>query len=219
MNYILIPTNNGKKHLEALLPQLRGQRNRVVIIDTGSTDKDSIKYFNDLDDASYIKMQTPFHGHATGALLWFYWTRQLNPADNILLLQDSIKINYKDFMKVFLDLMPTRGAVCWTKFSGMNWDHPDQQTTIETMYGLSEGADGIFGPIFMTNKKTLDYMNKKCLLPMPPNNKVMAMGSERAWAICFKRAGLHVEAATKQWDEGKMESDEGLFRKVFVLRP
>lgn len=138
------------------------------------------------------QVNTPYRGYDTGAYLWAYWNV---PAKNYLFLQDSCCPREDDFVEQFARAMPgPGGAVGWSSFTMTCWDSDAQRTATEWMYGSRDAWPqyGIFGPIFYTNRQSLDFMSERGLLPMPPVHKQQQQAMERAWAILFHRAGLRV---------------------------
>lgn len=219
---VIIPTNNGAAYLPQILDSLPNTLT-VAVIDTGTTDLKSRKLLLQVDtrwpNAKVI--YTPFHGYATGALLWMYWNYDQNAVDEYLLLQDSLICLVPDVLEKFKNAMPGKiGAVAWTGFA-FGFDDDLERAYAEDTIPDSAPPRGIFGPILYTNKDTLDWLNDMRLLPPYPVNQHQSKGSERIWAMAFHKAKVPVVELTKQWDAGRMENVQAgdIFKKLFVVRP
>lgn len=153
--------------------------------------------------------------HPTGAYLWAY---RNTDADAWLFIQDSMTAIVPDPLPWFRDQMPDTGlgAVAWGQFA-MAYDTFEQQQWVEAQYPDSRPPRGIMGPIFYTTRDTLDLLDSKNLLPMEPDGRIQAQGTERAWALAFHAAGLPVVGP--MWDHGAMRIGFGPFRKVWAARP
>jgi hypothetical protein len=173
----------------------------VTIIDTGSgtvVDADVV-----LDDGC----------HPTGAYLWAY---EHLVADAYLFIQDSMTAVTPNPLPWFREQMPDLGTVAWGRFP-MQWDNPEQRARVEAAYPGVHPPHGILGPIFYVNRKSLDVLAEKGLLPAVPTNRMEAQGTERAWAYAFAAAGLPV--AGPEWNPGEMAVGFGPFKKVWAGRP
>lgn len=151
-------------------------------------------------------------GHPTGALLWAY--EQYAAFDRFLLIQDSMTA-LEDPLPWFRDQFAGGGVVAWGKFA-MQWDTPGQIEWVESQYPGIHPTYGIMGPIFYTDRETLDVLSKKGLLPKLPSNKLEAKGTERAWAYALAAAGLPLIGP--DWNHGQMQTGFGPFRKVWADR-
>jgi hypothetical protein len=182
---IVIATNNGKKYLEKLLPTVKYP---FVLIDTGSTEPESIKYFNDLD---CIKARIK-GGYAVGAYEYAY--RKFK-ADNYFFMQDSMMIKKEDFIE---DFENKGSVVAWLRFFYAPEHGIDYLNKIP---GDSVPEYAIFGPIFYATKEAMDTLNEKGLFPPIPVNKDEAIASESGYGLAFHRAGIevsHVEEMDNQ---------------------
>jgi hypothetical protein len=153
-------------------------------------------------------------GHPTGAYLWA--VQQYAAYDRFLFVQDSMTA-LMDPLPWFREQFPaTGGAVAWAKFR-MQWD-ADQKPWVEAQYpGVPEPEWGIFGPVFYTDRATLDLLAERNLLPPIPENRIQAQGTERSWAYAFAAAGLPVIGP--EWDSDAMTRAFGPFCKFWANRP
>lgn len=173
----------------------------------------------------YLSPETPVlfvdtsaGGHPTGAYLRAYQNLAAygNPADRLLFIQDSMTA-LADPLPWFREQWPGSGAVAWQRFP-MQWDNDAQRRNIEDRY-TSRPSHGIFGPVFYTDRASLDALAAADLLPPVPTNRMEAQGTERAWAYAFAQAGMPVVGP--EWNPDQMQRPEGFgpFRKVFARRP
>jgi hypothetical protein len=168
-----------------------------------------------------VYLRTPYRGYDTGAYLWAYF--QI-PSKAYLFMQDSCTPREKDFIEQFAAKMPGRfGAVGWSSFTMKCWDSDDQCKATSWMYGDSQKWPryGIFGPIFYTTRESLDLLWEEGLLPMPPMHKQQQQAMERAWAICFHRAGMTVNfLVEEEMPRGHVMGSGGYpaLNKVFRMR-
>jgi hypothetical protein len=153
-------------------------------------------------------------GHPTGAYLHAY---EHHPADAYLFIQDSMVATTPDFLDHFAAQMPPLGAVAWGVF-GLAWDSEEQRCWVADQFpGRQEPPTGIFGPVFYTNRATLDRLRDEGLLPRIPITKIQAQGSERAWGWAFHAAGLPVVGPP--WDFYRMQDGSfPPFKKVWADR-
>jgi len=154
-------------------------------------------------------------GHPTGAYLWA--VQQYATYDRFLFLQDSTTA-LEDPLPWFREQWPGGGAVAWQRFE-MQWDNDEQRHAVEGRYPGVNPSHGIFGPIFYTDRASLDLLAAKKLLPDVPADRMSAQGSERAWAYALASAGLPV--AGPQWNPSALLAGQaiGPLRKTFAGRP
>lgn len=203
---VVVATHNGADALKRFFSV--EQLYPTLVVDTGSGMK-----FPKAGFGQSLTTTTPFKGYETGAWLWAYWNY---PARNYLFLQDSVEPKRADYVEPFKELMPGPiGVVAWSDFPPTIWDGEPQRSSIFWMYGKVT-VNGIFGQMFYTSRETLDHLALQGLLPMPPTHKEWAQGMERAWAICFARAGVPVKVVAPGHDRRAMEAGEyPVFRKIF----
>lgn len=165
-----------------------------------------------LGDKYPIKvMDTTAGGHPTGAYLRAY---KQYPAESYFFMQDSMIALQKDYLEPFRKLMPDEGAVAWAYFD-MKFDDNEQRELFDRHYSGELAKRGIFGPIFYTNRKSLDKLERLGLLPPIPINKIEAQGTERMWAQAFKNADMEVRAFQNRNREKMRRGSFPVFRKVF----
>jgi hypothetical protein len=159
-------------------------------------------------------VDTSAGGHPTGAYISVY---RHSDADRFLFIQDSMTA-LDDPLQWFRDQWPGSGAVAWQRFP-MQWDNDGQRLAVEQSYPDTHPSHGIFGPVFYTDRASLDLLAAKDLLPSIPQNRMEAQGSERAWAYAYAAAGLPVVGP--EWEPDALVADRpvGPFRKVFAGRP
>lgn len=166
-------------------------------------------------DVNVLTVDTSSGGHPTGAYLSAY---RETGADRFLFIQDSMTA-LADPLPHFREQWTGAGAVGWGLFR-MAWDTAQQRQWVHDQYGAHDPpACGIFGPVFYTDRASLDKVAAADLLPLVPGNRLQAQGSERAWAYAFHRAGMPV--AGPMWNHSAMSSPQGFgpFRKVWAGRP
>ncbi len=155
------------------------------------------------DRYQVVVMDTSSGGHPSGAYVRAY---REHPADNYLFIQDSMRAITDDVMAPFREKMPELGAVAWGHF-GLFFDTQEQAEWVDSQYSCPMPEYGIFGPVFYTNRASMELLDSKGLFPKTPENKLQAQGTERAWAFAFKQADLPVESLGF-WDKGRMERGE-----------
>lgn len=165
-----------------------------------------------LADVMYVQTQGRW---PTGALLDVYRSSAFAADfDGFLLMQDSMTA-LADPLPWFRDQWQGSGAVAWQLFP-MQWDSPQQQELVEARY-TSRPASGICGPVFYTDRTSLDRLRDSDLLPDVPTSRMESCASERAWAYAFEQAGMPVVGP--MWNQPSHESGVGPFRKVWANRP
>lgn len=152
-------------------------------------------------------------GHPTAAYLWAYDNYR---ADRYLFVQDSMTA-FGDPLPWFSNQLPAEGgAVAWGRFL-MQWDTVEQRQHVEDQYPGVDADFGIFGPVFYTDRASLDLLAAKDLFPQIPRTRMEAQGTERAWAYAYAAAGLPVVGP--EWSHHEMQRQFGPFRKVWAKRP
>lgn len=152
-------------------------------------------------------------GWSTGVYLWAF--EQYAACDRFLFVQDSMTA-LADPLPWFRGQWPGSGASCWGKFP-MQWDNSDQALRVAARYPGVAPAHGIFGPVFYTDRHSLDLLRKRELFPTLPTCRLDAQTAERSWAYAFASAGLPVVGP--EWDPEGMKVGVGPFRKVWANRP
>lgn len=216
---VVIATNGGVAMLEKSLPLMK--KWLVLVVETNPHACTATRYLCD-SFPNVVYMRTPYRGYDTGAYLWAYWNVV---AKNYLFLQDSCFPRASDFVEQFQQKMPSDGwgVVGWSSFDINIWDSTQQYEATEWMYGERKlwPPKGIFGPIFMTSRLTLDHLAKCQLLPMPPVHKEQQQAMERAWAILFHRAGIPMAFLRDETAPHGYDMEQGLYpalTKKFKVR-
>lgn len=168
-----------------------------------------------LGDVEHLVVSTDPDGQApgqycTGAYLWAY---RNTDADEFIFIQDSMTAN-ADPWPWFRQRMPGPiGAVAWGLFS-LCWADPEQAEWTYSHYPDTRLGYGIFGPIFYTNRATLDLLHERNVVPPTPTSRWEEQGNERGWALAFAAAG--VPLAGEVWSHaGLVAATCGPFHKVW----
>ena len=176
---VVIATNNGKKYLEQLLPTVKYN---YVVIDTGSTEQESIDYF---DSLSCAKARIN-GGYCVAAYEYAY--RNIK-AEEYFFMHDSMIVKKGDFID---DFRGKGEVVAWMHFDlaishGIDY--------IKNIPGKLDNVPlfSIFGPIFYATRNAMETIDKKGLLPPHPTRRDEQVASETGYAISFHRAGLNLD--------------------------
>jgi hypothetical protein len=218
---IVIATNNGKRNLFELLENLKefSFGRKVCIIDTGSTDPESIDYLKELkEDNSYnfeIEIhQTPYKGYDTGA--YIYAINNIK-AERYYFFQDSLRIKNKNFFNLIDKKLSPGKVVPLITFEGNLYDYPEQVEFCIKNFGSFEFERGIFGPMFSILSEDALKIDKKFLVY--PTNKSLQMGMERGWAVIFRKYNFKVDSLEGDYDFTKLISDRYVnFKKIIQYR-
>lgn len=215
---IVIASHQGTELLRHSLPKMG--KWPVLVVETGTPTLATEQLCKLFPNVGYLC--TPYSGYDTGAYLWAYWNV---PANAYLFMQDSCCPREPDFMEQFAARMPDFqvGAVGWSSFNIDVWDTDAQRAATEWMYGshVEWPYRGIFGPIFYTTRRTLDEMQRKRCLPMPPVHKQQQQAMERAWAILFHRIGVSVNFLVEEDMPRGYDMQDGKYpalQKTFLVR-
>lgn len=201
MNELIVVACHGPDWISQCVDSLREHTDTPVLtIDTGGSTA----------HGADVAIQG---GYSTGAYRWAY--EQYAAYDRFLFIQDSMTA-LVDPLPWFRDQWPGAGASCWGLFP-MQWDNYEQAMQVGARYPAVAPAEGIFGPVFYTDRASLDILAKQDLLPPRPDSRLDAQAAERQWAYAFATAGLPVVGPG--WDPGRMQSEFGPFRKVWAARP
>lgn len=153
----------------------------IVVAAFDDTFKDNLET---LHGGDIVVMDTSKGGHPSKAFIDAY--RQ-NYYRSYLFLQDSLRGNVEDVVE------PFRGkeeVVAWGTFP-MFFDDEQQGNWVLKQYpGHTMPRRGIFGPIFYATRRAMQRMESKGLFPKTPPNRLMAQGTERAWAFACDWAGI-----------------------------
>ena len=170
---IIIATNNGKEYLEKLLPTISYD---YAVIDTGSTEYDSIQYFNSLN----CKKAQISGGYCVGAYQHGY---KMFPDNEYFFMHDSMIVKKKNFLEDF----SIGEVVAWIGFKMDYLNHDEYLTKLyNDLSDMPEYA--IFGPIFYATSWAMSQIN-----PPIPDNRKDAIAMERGYAFAFHRAGIKIK--------------------------
>ncbi len=192
---IIIPTYNGVEHVWGLMRDMPKDTD-IIIVDTGGSEAAHMGLEEILKEYTYagynvILDRTPYKGRPYGALLWVYW--MYPEYDGFMLLHDSLEITDKNFLQRFKTKMPDKGIVAWA-LHPFFFDTENQEICMKYMYGKKTPPYLVFGPIFYTNRKSLDKLYNEDLLPAYPVHKHQDQGIERAIAMVFHQSGMKIES-------------------------
>lgn len=191
---IVISTNNGKDFLRNLLEDLNNFKitHPISVIDTQSTDIDSINFFNTLKqifpNLNIQTYTTPTRNFDTGA--YMYAINNII-AERYYFLHDSIRIKLPDFFDEIDRKLSPGIVVALTVFPGNNYDYDEQKDLCLKNWNTTEFVTGIFGPMFSILRTDLE----KHWAELPkslPDNKNLQMGMERGWGVFCTKCNLTV---------------------------
>lgn len=148
-------------------------------------------------------------GHPSQAYIDTYHS---HPAESYLFIQDSMR-GAGNVVQPFRDRGP---VVAWASFE-MFFDDAEQARWVQDQYpGVPTPRAGIFGPIFYATREAMEAAEP--WFPARPDSKLLAQGTERAWAYAFAAAGVPVEALYS-YDMADLSSDAcPPFTKTFANR-
>jgi hypothetical protein len=187
---IVIATNNGKNYLPNLLNSLEDidlLNNKILILDTGSTDKE---YLSNLKSKHEIIVdRTPYSGYDTGAYIYAY-NNYID--ENYLFLQDSIIIKEKSLIRDGLSILDNNTIVPLIIFDPKKnfYDNHVQMEWVNSKIGSHIYEYGIFGPMFFAKRITLDKI--KNINNAIPYDKNTQQAMERGWSVFFKQNGINI---------------------------
>lgn len=165
-----------------------------------------------LHGGTVIVKDTSGGGHPTKAFIDAY--REHPDHAGYLFVQDSMRGTEPDVVEMFRER--ERSVVAWVTFP-LFFDSTEQAEWVRAQYpGHAEPMRGIFGPTFYATRAAMQAAEP--FFPLAPDTKMMAQGTERAWAYCFNAAQVDV-AGLHQFDPGRM-SDGSFppFQKHFANR-
>lgn len=218
---IVIATNNGKQYLQELLSDFENIKieDEISIIDTQSTDKDSLNFLEELKTNSIYNLkinvhQTQYRGFDSGA--YIYAINNIE-SDVFYFMQDSIRIKSIEYFNEIKRKLKVGTVVCLISFPSNFFDSHEQRDFCNTNFDSIDYDTGIFGPIFSITKDDIEKIDKKYLIY--PKNKIQQMAMERGWSIIFKKYGITIESLEGSWNPTKLSNDEYVFfTKKFPYR-
>jgi len=206
---IVVATNNGKQYLMELLSDFKriGITDEISIIDTQSTDIDSINFLESLKNNNEYNLkisvyQTPYRGFDTGA--YIYAINNLK-ADKFYFMQDSVRIKSNDYFNEINKKLKVGKVVSLITFEPHAFDGAEQINFCYENFDSIEYDKGIFGPIFAITNDDVQKIDKKYLVY--PTNKMLQMGMERGWSILFKKYGFEINSLEGEYDYQKLVND------------
>lgn len=155
----------------------------VLFIDTGSTDEEYIRYFDEMKKkySQFMFIRKDNMCWDTGAYLHAY---RNYVRDRYIFLQDSIYISSDTFIKE-IDEMLDRYEVVPIFDSWYTYDSTADLEWVEDGLGVVESRPLrlYFGPMFATRRSTMDKIPNDW--HREPHDKVTATRMERRWALMF----------------------------------
>jgi len=212
---IVIGTNNGRGWLEESLKALNGCRIPIAVIDTNSTQSDSIEYHQSLTNHQFdLDIQihtTPYKGYDSGAWIW---SIKNIPSERYYFLQDSITIKNTDYFSKVDSIIDNGKVASLLHFPPNQYDTFEQHLWVMDSFGSSTYKSGIFGPNFSISGDMAKEIPKEWLTY--PTDKWQQMGMERGWGVIFNNMGWEVEAVEGDYDYDRLIKDDyELFTKRF----
>ena len=187
---IVIAKNNGKIYLERLLNSISdlGINEKILIVDTGSTDDNHLNYLKELENLENITVtQTPYKCYDTGAYMWAY---NNFVEDNYHFMHDSIKLKDSEFINNCNSLLNNYDVVSYISFEFVGYGDEDWKQFFLKNAKTYEHKFGIFGPMFSIKRKTLDKLPIKNLTL--PINKNQQTAMESIWPTFFLEHKLSI---------------------------
>lgn len=160
-------------------------------------------------------MDTSAGGHPSAAYVNAY---RKHYAHSYLFIQDSLE-GHGDVVAPFRER--ERPIVGWGSFP-LFFDNVEQANWVAAQYPHPWPTHGIFGPIFYATRKAMKRLDDRNLFPRTPPNRLMAQGTERAWAIAFYKAGYGVDFLGPCVTDGtspRLFPEHPVFTKTFAARP
>jgi hypothetical protein len=198
---VVVATHNGKKFLEKLLPTIKYP---YLVIDTGSTEQESIDYF----DSLLCAKARINGGYCISAYEYAYRNYEF---EEYFFMHDSMIVKNVDFVDRFRE---KGDAVAWLHF----YFAPEHgRDYLAKFPGESDPTWAIFGPIFYAKRTAMDKLNEMKLFPPKPKNRDEAVAAESGYGLAFHRAGINVDCV-EEMDNERIDDkrDYKLFDK---LRP
>jgi hypothetical protein len=166
-----------------------------------------------------VRVSTSDGGYQHGAYVdAFRFDRKRH--HSYLFVQDSMEVTHPAPVAIFRAEAQNKGVqvVGWAGFPFF-FDNLQQQSDVMRQYPYTLPPErGMFGPVFWVERKVLEMLDKRGLIPKKPWDKNSANGTERAWAVAFKAAGIPV-AYLHDWSEAWLSSgDAAPFKKHYQGR-
>lgn len=207
---IVIATNNGNKFLKKSLDNLSllNCDIPISIIDTKSTEKESIEFLNSLKNNYYDNLninvyQTPYSGYDSGA--YIYAMKNID-SDRFYFIHDSFIIKTLSFFDRVNDLLKSGVVVSILEFSSNLYDNQEQINFSLKSVGTSDYDKGVFGPMFSILKSDVNKIIES--LDFYPKIKNEQMAMERIWPIIFKKNNINTISLCGYLDIFKIQNDK-----------
>lgn len=218
---IIITTHNGKNHLENLLSHLNNLdllEHKVLVVDSGSSDIESIQYLEELKiknpfNYELIVDKTEYSGYDSGVIIH---TMRNYDDERYIFIHDSSLIKNNECLLKLDELMKKENVVVpFLTFDGNSYDNDYQKKFCESNYGSGENRFGIFASIFAISKNSLAKINKDELFI--PTNKEESRAMERCWSVVFEKSGLVVETLEGEYNPDKITNDGYHYFSKFLI--
>jgi len=213
---IVIATNNGKYYLEQLLNSIKvlNIKDRVLVVDTGSTDKDHLNYLEQLEHTENITVtQTPYKCYDTGAYVYAYNNFDANTYH---FMQDSIEIKDPLFITNINNELKNNDIVSYITFNFGGYGDKDWQEFFTLNIGHYDYKIGIFGPMFSVKKETLDKLPINDLVL--PINKNQQTAFEGIWPEFFTKHNLTIKTLVEHNHSCIINDEYSHIKKTILIR-
>lgn len=204
---IVISTNNTcverecqdgvkrKYFLENILNSLENINNTddVLVIDTGTTDIESLDYIDSLRKSEKFKFKiiidkTPYSGYDSGAIVWAV---KNHVSDYYFFFHDSLEIK-TNFFEDVKNKLNNSNVGCWIEGQNCGYDNTIQSDWVFNSINTTEYNCLLFGSIFFIKRETiLRIVDQIKLLPTCKNE---ANGMERGWPSLFSKNNISIFA-------------------------
>jgi hypothetical protein len=217
---IIIATNNGKNYLNNLLISFQSfnVKKQIHVIDTGSTDIDSIKFLEDIKsneifkDLNILTHKTPYNGFDSGA---YIYAIQNIDSEKYYFLHDSITLKDPSFFDSIDEKLKPGVVVPLVVFNSNLYDNQDQIDFSLNKIGVSDFDFGIFGPMFAITKTDVDKIKKS--LNFFPTKKNEQMAMERVWSALFKKYNILIDPLEGFYNATKIVNKEYRYFNKFLI--
>ena len=218
---IVITTYNGKFHLERLLNELNNLDllgHKILVVDSGTNDSESINYLNYLKENNsnfnyeLLLDKTSNSNYDSGVII--HAMKNYNE-EYYIFIHDSFSIKNNECLVELNRLMDVENSVVpFLTFGGNEYDNKNQINFCSTHYGTGDNKCGIFASIFGISNKSVSKIDLNSLVG--PSNKDESRAMERCWSVIFEKSGLNIIPFEGEFDYAKIINDEYVyFRKYF----
>jgi len=213
---IVIATNNGKLYLKRLFNSISNHNinEKVLIVDTGSTDEDHLNYLKELEKKDNVEVtQTPYKCYDTGAYIWAY---NNFTADVYHFMHDSIEIKDPEFLQKVNTELKDADVVSYITFNFAGYGDKDWQDFLIKNIGHYDYKIGIFGPMFSIKKESLNKLPiEKLSLPI---NKNQQTAFEGIWPEFFTQHNMSIKSLAEHDHSHIINDGYPHIKKTLLIR-